>query len=213
MQLTSLFEDSFEYEGHTHHVDATFDTVLRLLELFEDKAFNNFEKVLIALEMLLNEYELIKDKDFMEQLELYKYLMNEFLNIETDKKKEVAESTEEEEPQEAPPEKKTMDYAKDAGLIYASFLSEYNIDLFEQQGKLHWHKFTALLSYLGDTTAFKQVVNYRTMKVPSTKEASEEYINHVRKMKRDYSLEDEQYKAASMESTLDSIAGTFGGGG
>lgn len=205
LTLTKVFDDSFDYYGSILNVDMSFDNILRLFEMFEDEAFSNYEKVLIALEILIYEYEKdIKELNFSEQLTLYKYVLKEFLGINLEKNKnDGGEST----------NKKTMDFTKDAGLIYASFLSEYKIDLFEERGILHWDKFSALLSNLGDSTAFKQVVSYRTMKVPTTKEASEEYRNHVIKMKQVYGLEDPEEKAENLENTLDSIASTFKGGG
>lgn len=204
--LTKVFDDSFDYYDSILNVDMNFDNILRLFEMFDDKAFSNYEKVLIALEMLIYEYEeVIQELDFSEQLTLYKFVLKEFLGINLDKNKK--------EEGEGSPNKKTMDFTKDAGLIYASFLSEYKIDLFEVRGNFHWDKFSALLSNLGDSTAFKQVVSYRTMKVPTAKEASEEYRNHVIKMKQVYGLEDSEEKAENLENTLDTIASTFKGGG
>lgn len=203
--LTKIYDDTFDYQGITMSVDMTYDNILRLFELFEDNTFTNYEKVLIALEMLLDNYYEIEDLNFLEQLEIYKYLLKEFLGIETS-------SDEDEETGEASKEVKKFDFEKDADLIYASFLSEFKIDLFEVQGKLHWEKFSALLNHLSDNTAFKQVVKFRTMKVPTEKEASKEYRSHVQKMKRIYSLEDEESAAENLESTLDSIASTFTGG-
>lgn len=200
--LTKIFDDSFEYRGHTLHVDMAFDNILRLYEMFQDEYFSNFEKMLIALEILIDEYDLIKDISFDEHLELYKYVMQEFLGEKFED--EVSDS-------DAPPPKKVMDFTKDAGLIYASFMSEYKMDLFELRGQLHWDKFSALLTNLGDKTAFKQVVSYRVMKVPSTKEASEDYRNHVIQMKKIYSLEDDEERAEDLESKLDAVASTFKG--
>src|SRR5699024_9316659 len=116
LSLIQDFDDSFDYYGTNLNVDMTFDNILRLFEMFEDEAFSNYEKVLIALEMLIYEYEeMIEALDFQEQLALYKYVLKEFLGIDLDKNKK----------EEGSSNKKTMDFTKDAGLIYASFLSEY----------------------------------------------------------------------------------------
>lgn len=198
--LTDIFDDNLQYEDHLLTIDLSFDNVLRLFELFNDEDFQSQEKILIALEMLIVEYEVIKEISFDDKLELYVYIMKEFLGIDLGN-------------QEVNTEKRTMDFSKDAELIYASFLSEYNIDLFEEHGKLHWKKFSALLSNLNDSTAFKEVVKYRTMKIPSSKDASEEYIKHIRDMKKAYSLENEEENQEGMENKLDSIASTFSRGG
>lgn len=197
--LTDRFEDKLEYKGNILTIDMSFDNILRVFELFDDVMFKAYEKIPITLEMLINEYEIIEELDFMEQFELYNFVLKEFLGI--DNKKDSGNS------------KRMMDFSKDAGLIYSSFLSEYNIDLFEMQGKLHWKKFSELLSNLGDKTAFKKVIGYRTMKVPSTKEASQEYRKHIQEMKRLYSLDEVEEVKDNMEDKLDSIASTFGKGG
>lgn len=201
--LTDRFEDSFEFEDDVLNIDMSFDNILRVFELFDDPLFKSYEKVLIVLEMLVIEYERIEDLDFMEQFNLYIFIMKKFLNIDLDKENEGKEEE----------QKKIMDFEKDAGLIYASFLSEYNIDLFEQHGKLHWNKFSELLSNLGDETAFKQVVGYRVMKVPTVKETSKEHREHVQKMKKLYALEDAEEIQDNMENKLNAIASSFSRGG
>jgi len=52
----------------------------------------------------------------------------------------------------------------DANYIYASFFQAYGIDLIEQQGKLHWEKFQALLAGLPKDTKFKEVLEIRMWK-------------------------------------------------
>ena len=197
--LTDRFEDKLEYKGNILTIDMSFDNILRMFELFDDAMFEAYEKIYITLEMLVNEYEVIEELDFMEQFELYNFILKEFLGI--DNKKDSADS------------KRVMDFGKDAGLIYSSFLSEYSIDLFEMQGKLHWKKFSELLSNLGDKTAFKKAIGYRTMKVPSTKEASQEYRKYIQEMKSLYSLDEVEEAKDSIENKLDAIASTFSRGG
>jgi hypothetical protein len=197
--LTSTFDDDrFEYEGKVFHVDMSFDNILRLFEMFDDKSIPEWEKILWALEILIIEYDELREKPFEVQFELFKYVMKEFLEIDLDKPTEK--------------QKKIIDYKKDAELIYASFFAAYKIDLFEMHGKLHWKKFQALLTHLDDNSPFKQVIGYRTMKVPSEKQASKEYIQHVRKMKQLYALEDEQQKQQNIDDVFDSLARIFKAG-
>lgn len=71
--------------------------------------------------------------------------------------------------------KKSFDFVQDAELIYAAFWQTYGIDLFEQQGKLHWCKFFALFQGLPDNTRFREVVNIRLKPMPApTKHNAEE---------------------------------------
>lgn len=191
-KLTDTFDDCFEYEDKVFHVDMTFDNILRMFELFDDKSISEWEKVLWGLEILIVEYDELREKSFEEQFELFKFVLREFLDIDLDQ----------------PPEqqRKIMDYQKDAELIYASFFAAYKVDLFEMHGKLHWKKFQALLTHLPDDSKFKEVIGYRTMKIPSANQVSKEYRDHVIKMKQLYSLEDE---SSNIDAVFDALAQTF----
>lgn len=194
-KLTDTFDDCFEYEDKTFHVDMAFDNILRLFEMFDDKSIPEWEKVLWGLEILIIEYDELREKSFEEQFELFKFILREFLGID------LGQSSEQPEQQ-----KKIMDYMKDAELIYASFFAAYKLDLFEMHGKLHWKKFQALLTHLPDDTKFKEVIRYRTMRIPSANKATKEYRDHVIKMKRLYSLEDEKQ---DINDVFDALAQTF----
>lgn len=56
-----------------------------------------------------------------------------------------------------------LDYELDADLIYAAFLGQYGIDLYDVTD-LHWHKFLALLSGLNESTKLREVMGYRCYK-------------------------------------------------
>jgi Bacteriophage Gp15 protein len=176
--LTSTFDDGFEYKGTVIRLNLAFDNVLRVFELLEDDMFYDWEKVDIALEILAENYEEIEDLTIDEKFEMYAYIFKEFLGIDYTKSENGVV-------------KKVFDFKKDAGLIYASFLSAYHMDLFEQQGKLHWQKFIQLLTNLNKDTVFREVVNIRQMKVPPPDKYNREYREYVLKMKRLYRLEDE----------------------
>jgi Bacteriophage Gp15 protein len=177
--LTSTFDDEFEYKGTVIRLNLAFDNVLRVFELLEDDTFYDWEKVDIALEILVDNYEDIEDLPINEKFEMYAYIFKEFLDIDFSKAGENGIV------------KKVFDFKKDAGLIYASFLSAYGMDLFEQQGKLHWQKFIQLLTNLNKDTVFKEVVGIRQMKVPPPDKYNNEYRKYVLEMKRLYRLEDE----------------------
>jgi hypothetical protein len=194
--LTTAFdEDYFEYKEKVYNVDMTFDNILLFLEMYEDEELYFAEKIYLGLQLLIYEYEELILNSFEEAYDLFRYVLREFLGYGLDEKNESGET-----------QIKTHDYSKDAELIYASFFAVYKMDLFELKGKLHWKKFQALLNHLDDNSQFKQVIGYRTMKVPSEKEASKDYIKHVREMKRIYSLEDGPRDVSNM---FDSLANTF----
>ena len=74
----------------------------------------------------------------------------------------------------------------DGEFIFSSFMQAYNIDLIEQQGKLHWQKFNALLSGLPDGTKFVEVMKIRAWK-PSKGESSKEK-QKMRELQEQYAL-------------------------
>ena len=55
-----------------------------------------------------------------------------------------------------------MDFEQDADAIFSSFLSQYSIDLTEVPF-LHWRKFYALMSGLGENTALQQRITLREL--------------------------------------------------
>src|SRR5690625_3825659 len=87
-------------------------------------------------------------------------------------------------------DEKAYDLVQDAEYIYASFMHTYHIDLFEQQGKLHWKKFKALLNGLGEDTIFSRIVGIRTADLPTGKGTSKER-ERLRKLKRKYALKED----------------------
>lgn len=196
--LTETFEDWFEYEGHALHVDMAFDNILRLFEMFDDQGLFEFEKIPLGLEMLIFEYDLIRGRSYDEQNALFEYVLKEFLDIDLNAEND---------------NQKVMDFKKDAGLIYASFFAVYHMDLFSLHGKLHWKKFQQLLTHLLDESPFKKVIGYRTMKVPNEKEVGKEYRNQVLKMKRIYSLGDEQAEGKAMDNMFQAMDSWLGKGG
>jgi hypothetical protein len=192
-KLTSTFDqDCFEFEDNTLNLDMSFDNILLLFEMFDDEDLSGSDKILIALNMLIYECEeYLAEKDFEVLKALFKYIMKEFLEIDIDKDEEDQPDTGEQNDEEKEqPVTKFLDYVKDAPIIYSSFLASYGMDLFECQGKLHWQKFKALLTHLPDESKLKQVIGYRTAKIPTGKHVDQEAVKRLRKLKSIYSLDD-----------------------
>ncbi|MFC5773688.1 Gp15 family bacteriophage protein [Ectobacillus antri] len=194
--LTSDFDDSFLYKGQVLHVDLSFDNVLRVFELFKDPVFSDGEKIEIALEMLLIEYSSIQHLSTKDLYTLFLYIFKEFLDMDLTQQEEADSQ-------------KVYDFEQDAGIIYASFLRAYQMDLFEQHGKLHWQKFLQLLTHLDEKSKFKEVIGYRQMKVPAPDKHNQEYRDHVMRMKRMYRLEqeiNEQQALEQLDKKFDNVA-------
>ena len=175
MKLTDrIGEDVIEYKGREIRLSLFFDRVLRAFELLNDPYFTEAEKVEILLHMLVENYDAVADLDIEEKLLIVNTIFDRF----------VAE--------DAGPggdEKPPYDLEKDAEYIYASFLYDYGIDLFEQQGRLHWKKFKALLAGLSDESIFKRVVAIRTTPLPPPNKYNQEERRRLMELKQAFSLD------------------------
>src|SRR5690625_1400472 len=93
-------------------------------------------------------------------------------------------------PEMSEEDEKIFDFVQDAEFIYASFMHTYQIDLFEQQGKLHWKKFKALLNGLSEDSIFSRVVGIRTAELPTGKGMAKER-ERLRKLKQKFAIEED----------------------
>src|SRR5690554_3996127 len=174
MKLTDrIGEDVIEYKGREIHLSLFFDRVLRAFELLNDPYFTEAEKVEILLHMLVENYDAVADLSPQEKLSVVNTIFDRFII----------------EDAEQGSEKPSYDLEKDAEYIYASFMHDYGIDLFEQQGKLHWRKFKALLVGLSDDSMFKRVVAIRTMDVSPLTKYNQKERQQIIEMKRAFSLD------------------------
>lgn len=197
--LTEQLESTFAFKDRIAKIDLSFDNVLLLYEMFDDEDVPDEDKPFIALEMLIENYEKLDFGSPEEEIAVFKFVLKEFLEIDLDASPSNGEGG---------AVKKVYDFKKDAELIYASFLNYYNIDLFEQQGKLHWKKFNALLGVLinlADKSPFTQVVGYRNMKLPAVDKHNKDEVARIKQMKRIYALEDAEVQA-SKGSGMDTFA-------
>src|SRR5690554_3389337 len=138
MRLNDKLITSFEYNGKKYDIDLSFDNVLDVFDYVENKDLHEYQRAILCLELLIGENSL----ELEESLELWNYVYKEFIELE-DKKPIKVDLLGNPLPVEEENEKKTMDIEKDAEYIFASFKQAYNMNLFEQHGKLHWHEFKA----------------------------------------------------------------------
>lgn len=181
--LAYSLEKTVDIGGKLYEVDMSYDNILRLYELLNDEEIDDRVQVEIALVMLLGvelDVNIQVKSDILRQI--YTELiagdlqMEQAVDIQGNPMPEVAKGNN-------PP----YSIKQDAEYIYASFMQDYQIDLFEQQGKLDWRKFLALLDGLKGDTRFKEVVNIRTMELPSGK-GSAKQREKINKAKKAYQL-------------------------
>lgn len=178
LKLTDELVSYLEFKGRKYRLNLWFDNVLRFFELLEDELIDELEKPFIALEMFVYRFDLLRFDGHEEVIELFKFILKNYIGLDVDKAQEGEGE-------------KVYDYTKDAERIYASFLATYKIDLIEEQGKMDWRKFRALLDNLNEDSPFMKAVGYRTVKIPKQTNYNKEEVDRLRKLKRFYSLEEE----------------------
>lgn len=83
--------------------------------------------------------------------------------------------------------KRTLDFEKDADLIYSAFMSQYNINL-QRIEYLHWWEFQSLLNGLKDDNKLCEIMGYRSKDLSKIKDKEEK--NFYKEMQEIYSLDD-----------------------
>lgn len=182
MRLNDLLVTTYEYKGEEIPIDLSFDNVLDVLDVMSVKGLYEFQLAEMCLALLFGEDVIDIEDCFIVWNDVY----DKFLTPEKD---EYIEYDLKGNPMPKKKEKKLIDLEEDAEYIYASFVQAYNINLFEQQTKMHWFEFKSLLNGLPENTIMKQIMQIRRWE-PSKGE-SEEYKKAMREMQEIYSLEND----------------------
>ncbi|WP_342512251.1 Gp15 family bacteriophage protein [Sporosarcina sp. FSL K6-1522] len=180
MRLNDALDTHFLFDEEMHNIDLSFDNVLDVFDVFGDPDLRGYEKAEIALVLLLGK-EYKGDTN-----QLWNYVYVKFIHVED---KRPIEYDRKGNPMPVQKEsKKSIDFEKDAEYIFASFQQAYGMNLFEQQGKLQWSEFRALLSGLPSDTIMQRIIQIRLWE-PSKGESSE-YKQAMREMQKIYALEE-----------------------
>lgn len=208
MRLTDYIGDEFiTINDQRYDIDLSFDNVLRSYELAKDDSVDSLAVIDIMFNNLVVDCD--QEIDFEEKRDIVDFIFNNIIAKDDIREKEKTDEEETEEDQKT--EQKTHDFVKDAEFIYASFLYDYKIDLFDMQGRLHWSKFVALLNNLSDDSPFKKVVHIRVKKIPKQTKHNKEEIANLKRLKRFYSLDDETTPEERIDSALTTLGSAFMG--
>lgn len=182
--------DVYEIDGVEYQVNASFDNILKLIDMTRDKTLATNYRVVLGIKMLFGkETDLIQAYPFQELNDIFLDVFKIYVNQgkEPEIKKDLAGKPLPPEFQKDKESSYSLKY--DAEYIYSSFMQAYGIDLLEEQGKLHWFKFQALLAGLPEDTKFRQVVSIRLWKKPSKSDNEE---SQMRELQEIYKLPDEE---------------------
>ncbi|WP_017795189.1 Gp15 family bacteriophage protein [Oceanobacillus kimchii] len=208
MFLTESLKDTCIYKGIVLQLNVTFDNIILFIEMTKDEGLEDYEKVLIGLEMLITNYEELEYLPSDEKYQIFMMILKEELSFKRDNEFQTEQATEENLENEPPSKKEEYDFDVDGERIYASFLMDYGIDLLEQQGKMHWKKFISLFSGLSEKTPFMQVVQIRAMEVPAPTKNNQKERNKILRLKRKYALENSEKTA---DEAFEDMITAFGG--
>ncbi|MBM6742494.1 Gp15 family bacteriophage protein [Enterococcus gallinarum] len=184
MRLNAPLTTEIEFEGSVYPLDLAFDNVLDVLDTISDKSLMAWEKVDLALNLLVGESNLTFEK----QMELWELILNRHIQIGSQEKVIYDLEGNPMPTPKSSDDKKSMDLVQDAKYIYASF-RQIGINLFEEQGKMHWEEFQAILESLPDDTILPKIVQIRNWS-PSKGE-SEKEKERMRELQAKYSLSKE----------------------
>ncbi|HAA5026893.1 TPA_asm: hypothetical protein GER64_09775 [Listeria monocytogenes] len=200
LSLAFGVNDIYEYEGKEYKLDLAFDNVLRVIDLTEDNSLSNVFRANLAIDVLFaddmpwprsneeDKYVNIEEKSLVLIDIFTNYIVKEnddglLYDIDGNKMPSATNNNDEAE------EIASYSLTQDADYIYASFLQDYNIDLLDSRGKMHWYKFRALLESLRDDTTIKTIIGIRQAELPSGK-GTEKERNELIKLKNRYKLKD-----------------------
>lgn len=169
------YPQAIEVDGRRFPINTSYQTAIRCYEIVQDEAVTDAERGAIVMLLLLGDIPQDLSVDGMKRLQelLVKYLQ---CGKEPEQIREMDEILTEREPD--------MDYTYDIGLIIASFISDYKIDLSEPENEtMHWWKFIDLLNGLSPKSALNRVREIRNKDLGDYKDnpkAMEELIQAKR---------------------------------
>ncbi|SPE18696.1 Gp15 family bacteriophage protein [Latilactobacillus sakei] len=186
-KLNDPLNDYVTINDEEHPIYMAFDNVMSALETFDDKELSESDRLYIFLGIMLHDYdqELISALDFETQVDVGKQIIDQ-INSEPIENQPV-DLNGNPMPQPKKDGEQLVSFLFDAKYIYAAFVQAYNIDLIEQQGSLHWAKFSALLNTLPDDTLMRQIIDIRKTKLSEIKDKDER--TRIKKLKQQFSLE------------------------
>lgn len=182
------------YKSTELHLNLSYDVVLRYFELIEDESFDTLAKSMIAFEMFVENAEEIED--ISDRADCLEMILNDYLEFNVEDANGEDSSGEQ-----------LYDFTKDAGYIYASFLFDYQLDLVEMRGKLHWLEFLELFKNLSSKSKMGEAIYYRSVKVPSVKEVGQKERKRILDMKKYYRLHKETPQEQRMQHNIADLFG------
>lgn len=183
------FPTTAQFEGRSYELSLSFDRVLSFFDLWnKDKELSDADKLEIGFSWLVDDNRRIS---IPKKLRLVEHILCTYILIN---KKRIGS------------DKQLLSFSEDSSYIYASFMKEYGIDLFCEQGRLHWWKFNALFSGLSADSIIKQIMAIRAREIPAITSANHKEVMNLIEQKQFYALSETQEQAEQrVERHLDKL--------
>lgn len=151
-----------DYKGKRYELTPAFNNVLSMYQAIE--GCTDSESLDIMLYFLLKKHRCPKEYGLLKQI----------TDILFDQKPSKRE--------------RCFDFIQDSDLIYSAFLQAYGIDLYKEQGKLHWLQFKALLGGLPSATKLSEVIAIRLKPLPKPTKYNQREIAELMRLKQSVKL-------------------------
>lgn len=169
-----------EINGKKYKIDTDYRTALRCFEVVNDSKITDYERALAIVYLL---FDIIPKKNFNLFLEKAIIFLECGENNKTTKRNI----------------KKDFDFLKDYGLIVASFMSDFHINISVE--KLHFWYFVKLIEGLKDDCILNKVRDIRN--VDLSKVTDKETRDRLAEAKQFYELDDKVPTKEQEKSALD----------
>ncbi|HFI0467139.1 TPA: Gp15 family bacteriophage protein [Streptococcus suis] len=189
--ISKKMDDKLVLNDKEYQLLLSFDRVLWVFDMWNKEHIPLELKPKLALAKLTDDVS-FKDMDAEEALNIYVEVFEKHIQvtraIDEVERYDIEGNVMPKKPKEEPDsdDKPLFNIKYDGEYIFSSFMQAYHIDLIEEQGKLHWQKFNALLSGLPDGTKFVEVMKIRAWK-PSSAESKKEK-QRMRELQEQYAL-------------------------
>ncbi len=180
MRLNDLLPETYEYNEEEIEIDLSFDNILDIFDVLGMKELPELYRAELCLVLLFGE-DVINSED---TIKIYNEVFDLFLGTDSNKpiKYDLAGN-----PMPAKKVEPLIDLDQDAEYLYSSFIQAYGINLIQEQGKLHWFEFKALLNGLPENTIIKQIIHIRSYK--PEEHDSDDYKKQMKDLQDFYRLE------------------------
>nr|WP_207705338.1 Gp15 family bacteriophage protein [Enterococcus sp. 665A]MBO1343044.1 hypothetical protein [Enterococcus sp. 665A] len=181
MRLNDPLVTSIFFHDQEYAIDLSFDIVLDVFDVLASDMLLG-DKIDTVIALLFGEITIEPSL----KADLWLFVRDKYILLGNSTEPEVDELG---NPMPVVQGKQSLDIQQDAKYIYASF-RQIGINLFEEQGKLTWAEFQALLESLPEDTIIQRIIQIRNW--TPQKGDSAEYRKKMRDLKRKFALDGEE---------------------